>query len=77
VIVLHCPNCGNDRVGTNDTLTAVGKGEWVHDDESGERTFASAGYSDVLWDSAQTDPDSPCYCQSCDWSGPVEDLVRP
>lgn len=80
-IVLRCPNCGVDNVGSNDVVQATAQGEWVQtvDTTTGKtyRTFVPGGYTDVHWDSQEADEDDPCFCQSCTWQGSENELLLP
>ena len=74
--VLACPNCGNEHVGSNDSVAAIARGQWVEEPD-GDRIFLPGGYTDMCWDSQTADAEKPAYCQVCasEWS--LDQLVLP
>lgn len=74
--VLACPTCGNERVGSNDTVAAIAQGAWVLQSD-GSRTFQPGGYTDVIWDSQMEDGEHPAYCRGCGSEWRLDQLVVP
>ena len=71
--VLCCPNCGNEEVGSNDTISATAHGQWVV--REGKPYFEGDGWTDVCWDSQTNDDENPAFCTNCANYWKLEELV--
>lgn len=73
---LVCPTCGNDEVGSNDTIAAIAQGRWI-ELADGARMFDGSGDTDVIWDSQTPDVEHPAYCRGCSSEWRLDQLVVP
>ena len=67
---LECPKCGSQELATIEDLTGSAEG-LASVDEDGTRRFDHGGYTEIHWDSSET---QGIECRACGWQHEPFDL---